>query len=202
MKMSVPQRMFVLTAVVSMLGVAAPVAEAQAPSWQIDASHSELSFRIRHYLTRVRGTFGKWSGAVIVDPAAIDQGKVAVNIDAKSIDTNDERRDNHLRSNDFFATDSFPALAFTSSKVEVKGEAIKVFGDLTIRGITKPVVLEGTFNGVTKDAQGRERIGFEATAKINRLDHKVTWNRALEGGGAMLGDEVEINIQIEAVRQA
>lgn len=200
--MSVPQRMFVLTAVVSMLGVAAPVAEAQAPSWQIDASHSELSFRIRHYLTRVRGTFGKWSGAVIVDPAAIDQGKVAVNIDAKSIDTNDERRDNHLRSNDFFATDSFPALAFTSSKVEVKGEAIKVFGDLTIRGITKPVVLEGTFNGVTKDAQGRERIGFEATAKINRLDHKVTWNRALEGGGAMLGDEVEINIQIEAVRQA
>lgn len=181
--------------------LSAPVAEAQAPVWKIDATHSELTFRIRHYVTKVRGTFSKWDGMITADPKGLDKGSVQVNIDAKSIDTNDERRDNHLRSNDFFATDSFPSLAFKSSKVEVKGEDIKVYGDLTIRGITKPVVLAGSYGGVTKDAQGKERIGFEASTKINRLDHKVTWNRALEGGGVMLGDEVEINITIEAVKQ-
>jgi polyisoprenoid-binding protein YceI len=195
------KRLLLLAAVAATYAVSPSTAAAQAPTWQIDATHSELSFRIRHYLTRVRGTFGKWSGSVTADPKALNQGSVAVTIDAKSIDTNDERRDNHLRSPDFFATDSFPTMAFKSSKVEVKGESIKVYGDLTMRGITKPVVLEGTYNGVAKDAQGKERIGFEASTKINRLDHKVTWNRALEGGGAMLGDEVEISIQIEAVRQ-
>lgn len=195
------KRLLLLAAVALLQSAAPSEAVAQAATWQIDATHSELSFRIRHYLTRVRGTFSKWSGSVIADPKALNQGSVAVTIDAKSIDTNDERRDNHLRSPDFFATDSFPTLSFKSSKVEVKGESIKVYGDLTMRGITKPVVLEGTYNGVAKDAQGKERIGFEATTKINRLDHKVTWNRALEGGGAMLGDEVEISIQIEAVRQ-
>jgi polyisoprenoid-binding protein YceI len=195
------KRLLLLAAVAATYAVSPSTAAAQAPTWQIDATHSELSFRIRHYLTRVRGTFGKWSGSVTADPKALNQGSVEVTIDAKSIDTNDERRDNHLRSPDFFATDSFPTMAFKSSKVEVKGESIKVYGDLTMRGITKPVVLEGTYNGVAKDAQGKERIGFEASTKINRLDHKVTWNRALEGGGAMLGDEVEISIQIEAVRQ-
>lgn len=195
------KRLLLLAAVAFLQSAAPSEAVAQAATWQIDATHSELSFRIRHYLTRVRGTFSKWSGSVTADPKALNQGSVAVTIDAKSIDTNDERRDNHLRSPDFFATDSFPTLSFKSSKVEVKGESIKVYGDLTMRGITKPVVLEGTYNGVAKDAQGKERIGFEATTKINRLDHKVTWNRALEGGGAMLGDEVEISIQIEAVRQ-
>ena len=83
----------------------------------------------------------------------------------------------------------------------MKGESIKVYGDLTIRGISKPVVLEGAYNGVTKDMQGKDRIGFDASTKINRLDYRVTWNRALEGGGAMLGDEVEINITVEAVKQ-
>jgi polyisoprenoid-binding protein YceI len=195
------KRLLLLAAVAATYAVSPSTAAAQAPTWQIDATHSELSFRIRHYLTRVRGTFGKWSGSVTADPKALNQGSVEVTIDAKSIDTNDERRDNHLRSPDFFATDSFPTMAFKSSRVEVKGESIKVYGDLTMRGITKPVVLEGTYNGVAKDAQGKERIGFEASTKINRLDHKVTWNRALEGGGAMLGDEVEISIQIEAVRQ-
>jgi polyisoprenoid-binding protein YceI len=195
------KRLLLLAAAAATYAVSPSTAGAQAPTWQIDATHSELSFRIRHYLTRVRGTFGKWNGTVTADPKSLNQGSVAVSIDARSIDTNDERRDNHLRSPDFFATDSFPTMAFTSSRVEVKGESIKVYGDLTMRGITKPVVLEGTYNGVAKDAQGKERIGFEASAKINRLDHKVTWNRALEGGGAMLGDEVEISIQIEAVRQ-
>ncbi|MCC6929615.1 MAG: YceI family protein [Gemmatimonadaceae bacterium] len=174
---------------------------AQTPTWKIDPVHSELTFRIRHYVTRVRGTFAKWDGSITADPASLANGSVSVSIDAKSIDTNNEMRDNHLRSNDFFATDSFPALTFRSSRVELKGESLKVFGDLTIRGITRPVVLEGSYNGVTKDAQGKDRMGFEATTRINRTDYKVAWNRAIEGGGVMLGDEVEINITIEAVRQ-
>lgn len=103
------------------------------------------------------------------------------------------------RSPDFFATDSFPQLTFRSNRVESNGEAFRIHGDLTIRGITKPVILDGTFSGVARDAQGKQRIGFEASTKINRLDHKVSWNRAVEGGGVVLGDEVEISIQIEAV---
>lgn len=194
--------LFVAVATVALSFVALPAPlVAQAPTWRIDASHSELTFRIRHYVTKVRGTFAKWEGTITADPKAMGQGAVAVTIDAASIDTNNERRDADLRSSNFFATDSFPTLTFKSSKVDVQGSALKIHGDLTIRGITKPVVLEGSFVGVTKDAQGRERIGFEANTTINRLDHKVTWNRAIEGGGLMLGDEVEINITIEAVRQ-
>lgn len=195
------KRWLLLVSTASMFAAAAPAAQAQAPTWKIDPVHSELTFRIRHYVTRVRGTFAKWDGVITAEPASLNKGAVAVTIDSKSIDTNNETRDNHLKSNDFFATDSFPTLTFKSSKVDVKGESIKVYGDLTIRGITKAVVLEGAYNGVTKDAQGKERMGFDASTRINRMDYKVTWNRALEGGGAMLGDEVEINITVEAVKQ-
>lgn len=195
------KRWLLLVSTASMFAAAAPAAQAQSASWKIDPVHSELTFRIRHYVTRVRGTFAKWDGVITAEPASLNTGAVAVTIDSKSIDTNNETRDNHLKSNDFFATDSFPTLTFKSSKVDVKGESIKVYGDLTIRGITKPVVLEGAYNGVTKDAQGKERMGFDASTRINRMDYKVTWNRALEGGGAMLGDEVEINITVEAVKQ-
>lgn len=195
------KRWLLLVSSVSVFAAAPQTAQAQSPSWKIDPVHSELTFRIRHYVTRVRGTFAKWDGVITAEPSSLNKGAVAVTIDSKSIDTNNETRDNHLKSNDFFATDSFPTLTFKSSKVDVKGESIKVYGDLTIRGITKPVVLEGAYNGVTKDAQGKDRIGFDASTKINRMDYNVTWNRALEGGGAMLGDEVEINITVEAVKQ-
>lgn len=179
----------------------APAFRADPVTWRIDASHSELTFRIRHYVTRVRGTFGKWQGNIVADPASLAGGSVQVTIDATTIDTNNERRDADLRSNNFFATDSFPTIEFKSTKVEVNGTVLKVFGDLTMRGVTKSVVLEGGQTGVMKDAQGRERIGFEANTRINRLDYGVTWNRLIEGGGAMLGDEVEVNITIEAIRQ-
>ncbi len=190
-----------LLTLAALSSVAPLSASAQGSTWTIDPVHSELTFRIRHYVTKVRGTFGKWQGSVTADPKNLASGVVDVTIDAKSIDTNDERRDNHLRSNDFFATDSFPTLNFKSKRVEVNGSDLKVHGDLTIRGITKPVVLNGTYGGVAKGMQGEERIGFEASTKINRLDHKVSWNRAVEGGGIMLGDEVEINITVEAVRK-
>jgi len=190
-----------LLSVLAAIVLAAPSLSAQVPTWRIDPNHSELSFRIRHYVTKVRGTFSQWNGTITADPESLDDGAVEVTIDAKSIDTNNERRDNDLRSNNFFATDSFPTMTFRSTRVEADGESIRVHGDLSIRGITKPVVLAGSFSGIMKDAQGKERIGFDASTKINRLDYKVSWNRAIEGGGLMLGDEVEINITIEAVRQ-
>lgn len=195
-------RRFAVCAVAALLAApAAPAAAtAQSSNWSIDPVHSELTFRIRHYVTKVRGTFGKWSGSITADPKNLATGAVAVSIDAKSIDTNNENRDNHLRSNDFFATDSFPTLEFKSSQVSVKGEAVTIQGTLTIRGKSKPVTLTGSFGGITKDAQGKERMGFEASTKVNRLDYGVSWNRAVEGGGIMLGDEVEINITIEAVK--
>jgi polyisoprenoid-binding protein YceI len=175
-------------------------AQSDPPTWRIDPTHSELTFRIRHYVTRVRGTFQKWQGQIVADPANLGSGSVDVTIEATSIDTNNQNRDDDLRSVRFFAVDSFPSLTFKSKQVEVSGEELRVTGDLTIRGITKEYTLVGNYLGVTKDAQGRDRIGFEASTKLNRLDHKVSWNRAIEGGGLMLGDEVEINITIEAVK--
>jgi polyisoprenoid-binding protein YceI len=189
---------WITAAAATLLFVAPAPVRAQAQTWTIDPTHSELTFRIRHFVTRVRGTFSKWNGEITADPKNLSGGAVNVTIDSKSIDTNDERRDGHLKSPDFFAVDSFPTLTFKSSKVEVKGSDVKVYGNLTIRGVTKPVVLAGAFNGVTKDMQGKQRIGFDASTKINRLDYGVSWNRAVEGA-AMLGDDVEINITIEAV---
>jgi polyisoprenoid-binding protein YceI len=182
-----------ISAVVALTLAAPAPGAAQSATWAIDPTHSELTFRIRHYVTKVRGTFAKWSGSITADPRNLGAGAVSVSIDSKSIDTNNENRDNHL-------TDSCPSLDFKSTHVMVKGDEVMVHGNLTIRGKTKPVTLTGSFGGVTKDMQGKERIGFEASTRINRLDYGVSWNRAIEGGGIMLGDEVEINITIEAVR--
>lgn len=192
--------LFAVAAAVAFVLPSAPLS-AQAATWKIDPVHSELTFRVRHFVTKVRGTFAKWEGTIVADPSALDRGSVNVTIDTKSVDTNEERRDTHLRSPDFFAVDSFPTMTFKSTKVEVSGSDLKVHGDLTIRGITKPVVLSGEYGGTTKGSDGKDRIGFEVSTKINRLDHKVSWNRAVEGGGAVLADEVEINITIEAIRQ-
>ena len=180
--------------------VARLAASVDPVTWRIDASHSELSFRIRHYVSRVRGTFGKWSGTVVADPSNLAAGSVEVTIDASTIDTNHEKRDSDLRSENFFDVAAHPTITFRSTKVDVKGTELTVHGDLTLRGITKPVVLTGTFIGVSRDGS-RERIGFEARTTINRVDYGVTWNRALEGGGVMLGDQVEIEMVIGAVRQ-
>jgi polyisoprenoid-binding protein YceI len=178
-----------------------PPAQAAAPAvWKIDTTHSELSFRIRHLVSRVRGTFTDWQGALTADPARLADGKVEVTIRTASIDTKQEKRDAHLRSDDFFDAEAHPTITFRSTRVEVNGEALRVHGDLTIRGVTRPVVLEGSYLGITPDGQGGQRIGFEAETKINRHDFGVSWNRAAEGGGVVLGDEVTINLVVAAVR--
>lgn len=198
-------RLFAVALIVPTL--AAPVTPARAPRvappavWNIDPVHSGVSFQIRHFVSKVRGKFKDFKGTIAADPEAWQNGSVDVEIATSSISTDNDRRDTHLKSNDFFAADSFPAITFKSTKIEraAGSDDAKVYGNLTIRGVTKPVVLDGHFSGIMKSSQG-DRVGFEATTTVNRLDYGVKWNRAAEGGGAMLGDEVKIEINVEAVR--
>ncbi|MEP6617973.1 MAG: YceI family protein [bacterium] len=192
-----------LAAVLLVPVVAAPAsrqARPIAPSvWNIDKAHSNVGFQIRHFVSKVRGGFGDFKGTITADDDAWQNAQIDVEISSASINTNSDGRDKDLRSSNFFAVDSFPAITFKSTKIERKGDDAKIYGDLTMRGVTKPVVLDGHFNGMQKAVRG-DRIGFDASTTINRLDYGVKWNRAAEGGGVMLGDDVKIEISVEAVR--
>lgn len=169
-------------------------------SYQIDATHSELSFRIRHLLGRVNGGFGEWGGTILIDSVTPANSKVDVAIKSATIDTKNAQRDGHLKSPDFFAADSFPEITFKSRSVNKQGNKLRILGDLTIRGRTKPVVLLGEYGGAFKDPWGKQRVAFTAATTVNRHDFGVSWNKAVESG-SMLGDEVTIDIAIEAVQQ-
>ena len=154
------------------------------------------------YLRRtVRYASNEAVGTIIVDPAALSGGSVEFVAQAATIDTRNERRDGHLKSAEFFDVEKFPTITFKSTKVVATGNTMKITGDLTIKGITKSIVLDAEFLGATGPAEpGKQKAGFHASAKINRLDWGVTWNRAAEGGGLTLGDKVELDFNIEAVR--
>jgi len=168
--------------------------------WNIDKGHSSVNFQIRHFVSKVRGSFTDFKGTIIADPDSWENAQIDVVINTPSITTNNDRRDADLRSANFFSVDTFPTITFKSTRIERKGDDAKIYGALTIRGVTKDVVLDGHFNGIQKSSQGGDRAGFDATTTINRLDYGVKWNRAVEGGGVMLGDEVKIEINVEAVR--
>jgi len=172
-----------------------------APStWKIDPTHSELSFTIRHMVSKVRGQFDAWRGTIIADPADWNTASVEVVAQTSSIDTNNERRDADLRSDNHFDADANPTVTFRSTKVSrFAGDSVTVAGNLTMHGITQPVVLRGHLNGIT-GAPGKRRAGFEAEATINRKDFNMTWNRIVEGS-SMVGDEVRIEVDIAAVEQ-
>jgi polyisoprenoid-binding protein YceI len=168
-------------------------------SWRIDANHSDVTFRVRHLVTRVAGTFDRWTADLRADPSAWNAGSVAVSIETASINTRQEKRDNHLRSGDFFDAANHPAITFQSRSVAVEGDRLRVEGDLTIRGITRPVVLDGEIVALTAAPDGTRRVGFHASTRINRHDFGVSWNRAAEGGGLVLADDVDIEINLAAV---
>ncbi|MFN2636125.1 MAG: YceI family protein [Gemmatimonadaceae bacterium] len=171
-----------------------------APAWKIDVAHSELSFSIRHLVSRVRGQFDVWSGTIVADPADWSTASVEVTAQTASVNTNNERRDADLRSTNHFDAESNPTVTFRSTRVErVAQDSLRVTGNLTIHGITRPVILLGHFNGMIGNP-GSRRAGFEASALINRKDFDMTWNRIVEGG-QLLGDEVRIDIQVAAVEQ-
>ena len=192
-----------LTAALLLPFAAAPVTHHAAPAapsvWIIDRTHSHVGFQIRHFVSRVHGVFGEFKGSIAAEDDVWQNAQIDVEISTPSINTSSEPRDKDLKSSNFFAVDSFPVITFKSTRIERKGDDAKIYGDLGIRGVTKAVVLDGHFNGMQKAARG-DRIGFEAGTTINRLDYGVKWNRAVEGGGVMLGDEVKIEINVEAVR--
>jgi polyisoprenoid-binding protein YceI len=171
--------------------------------WDFDLSHSSVNFHVRHLMvSKVHGRFSLWSGKLELDEQDLTKSQLEVEIDATSVDTKEAKRDEHLRSADFFDVAQFPKLTFKSSKIEKDGDDYKVTGDLTIKGVTKSVTLEVEGGAVVKDPWGGTRTGFSAKTTINRKDFGLTWNVALETGGFLVSDKIEISLEIEAVKKA
>jgi polyisoprenoid-binding protein YceI len=171
-------------------------------TWDIDTSHSAIHFWVRHLvISKVHGRFAKWAGTVQLDEQELTRSSVDVRIEAASIDTQVADRDAHLKSADFLDAANHPELAFTSKRIEKHGDGYRVAGDLTIRGTTREVVLDAEFAGLAKDPWGNQRAGFSAKVAIDRRDFGLTWNAALEAGGVLVGEKVEIAIELEAVKK-
>jgi polyisoprenoid-binding protein YceI len=184
----------------------APAAAAAASpnTWAIDTSHSQAGFAVKHMMvSTVRGSFGKTEGTVTWDGKDISSIKADATIDATTITTNNEKRDTHLKSPDFFDVAKHPTITFKSKKAEAAGAGkFKLIGDLTMRGVTKEVTLDVEGPSQPLVAQGRTRVGATATTKINRQDYGVNWSRPLDGGGFVVSDEVVITLELELVKAA
>ncbi|MDY7231829.1 YceI family protein [Hyalangium rubrum] len=173
-------------------------------TWQIDTTHSSINFTVRHMVVaKVHGRFGQFSGELKLNGEDLTTGSVEVEMDAASIHTGVEARDNHLRSADFFDVANFPKLSFRSRRVEKAGqERYRVVGDLTIHGVTREVTLDTEFLGKVKDPFGAERVAFSASTSIERKDFGLTWNKAVETGGVLVGERVDISLDVQAVLAA
>jgi polyisoprenoid-binding protein YceI len=171
--------------------------------WNIDPAHSEIQFVVRHMmLSKVRGQFEKFNGTVNLDENNPANTTVDIQIEVNSVNTRDAKRDGHLRSPDFFNAEAHPYMTFKSSRVELLDpQNARLVGDLTIRDVTRQVVLNVEHLGMVKNPWGLTTAGFAASTKISRKDWGLTWNMALESGGFLVGDEIEINIELELVKQ-
>ena len=170
-----------------------------ARTLQIDRSHSEVAFQVRHLLSKLRGRFGEFAGAIQYDQTNPQNSRVDVTIEARSIDTAEVDRDTHLRSADFFDVDKYPTLTFTSTSVTPRGgNNYDVAGNLTLHGVTKEVTLPASFLGTAQDPWGNTKFVFEAELTLNRKDFGLTWNAALETGGFLVGDDVKVTLSIQA----
>lgn len=176
----------------------------ETTKWVLDPTHSELGFKIKHLMiTNVSGSFKNFQAEVETNDTDFGGAQINLTAETGSITTNNEQRDTHLRASDFFEVDKYPELKFRSTKVEKTGDdTFALYGELTLKGVTKPVKLNAEFNGVAKDPWGGERAGFVITGKINRSDWGVNFNGVLETGGVMLSEEVRINSEIQLVKQA
>jgi polyisoprenoid-binding protein YceI len=175
----------------------------KAGTWQIDPAHSSVDFVVTHLMiSKVRGRFSEMSGTVVTDGKP-EGSRVEVEIGTASISTHDAGRDTHLRSADFFDVEKYPKIRFVSSSIKAKSnDEFRVMGDLTIHGITKPVELEVTSEGLTRDPWGNDRAGFSAKFSVDRRDFGLTWNQALETGGVMVSNEVKLTIDVELTHKA
>jgi len=185
------------------LGLALVSAPAFASNWVIDAAHSEVGFSVRHLMvSNVKGKFTKFEGTINLDDKDITKSVVEVSIDPNSIDTGLKDRDDHLKSPDFFDTAKNPKLTFKSTKVEKAGKGLKVTGDLNLHGVTKSVVLNvEEVTGEVKDPWGNVKRGATASTVINRKDFGLNWNKALETGGVVVGEEVKISLELELLKK-
>lgn len=183
-------------------GLIAFVQLASAEVYQVDSVHSQVHFTVTHLMFfKVRGVFKEFSGTIEADPQSKTVTAIRGTVQVSSIDTREAKRDGHLRSPDFFDGGKFPQLTFISKEITGKGDNIMVHGDLSIRGITKRVSLKGKFLGSNKDPWGVMRVGFEGETTISRKDFGLTWNKALETGGVMVGDNVKISLEIQGIKQ-
>ena len=188
--------------VISLLFLGFFTVSAHAASYTVDPGHSSVSFKIKHLFSNVQGQFAKFEGVIDYDPAKPETWTTSGNINVTSINTNEPKRDKHLLSGDFFEAEKFPKIEFKSTGVkEVMPTSAKLEGLITICGTEKPVVLDVTINGVGKDPWGNTRASFTATTKINRKDFGINWNQALDNGGVLVGDEVSITLEIEAIQK-
>jgi polyisoprenoid-binding protein YceI len=186
------------------MAVDTKAAVAGRTTWQIDPTHTSVEFAVKHMMfTTVKGRFAGVSGTIALDEANPVASAVDVEIDATSVDTREERRDGHLRSADFFDVEKYPTISFRTTWVEPNGpRAAKVHGELTIRDVTKPVTLETELLGTGTNPWGMEVAGFHAETRINRKEFGLGWNAPLEAGGVLVGDDIKIEIDLEATKQA
>jgi polyisoprenoid-binding protein YceI len=191
-----------LLSLVAGVALLAQPALVQAETHQIpvDPVHSQVGFSIRHLVSKVPGHFDEFSGTITIDPANVASTlKIEGTVQAASINTRNEKRDGHLRSEDFFAVEKYPEITFVSKSVTKDGDDYEISGDLTMRGVTKRVVLEAEYGGVaTNPFTGTPTVGLSLEGEVNRKDFGIEWNKTLDAGGVMLGDEVDIRIEIEA----
>ncbi|WP_181243241.1 YceI family protein [Glaciihabitans tibetensis] len=173
-----------------------------AGTWKLDPTHSDVSFSVRHLaISKVRGSFESFDVTVVTaeDPT---QSTIEASIEIASVNTGQKDRDNHLKTGDFFLAEEFPTMNFVSTKISADGDDLVIEGDLTLRGVTKPVVLKGEFGGIVVDGYGQTKAAASVSTKINRLDFGVNWNAALEAGGFTLGNDVSIDVEVQVVLQA
>ncbi|MDX2493928.1 MAG: YceI family protein [Desulfuromusa sp.] len=173
-----------------------------AETFQVDTPHTQIHFSVQHLVVfKVRGNFNDFVGVVDTDPKSKTIVSAEATIQTASVDTRNEKRNKHLRSVDFFNAAEYPEIHFKSKKVTGSGDNITLVGDMTIKGVTKEIVLKGSFLGTTTGPRGKLRAGFEATGTINRKDFGLNWNKVTETGGIIVGDEIQIGLEIESVVQ-
>jgi polyisoprenoid-binding protein YceI len=196
-----PRRIVAAAALASLILAAGP-ARAKPITWKIDPNHSRITFSIRHIFSKVPGNFDSFQGTIVFDPDHPAGSSVQVEIDPKSIDTKVERRDENLRGRDFFDVAHYPSITFVSAGVKDLGKGkLEVIGNLSMHGVTKQILLDTTILGSGPAMNGEVRAGFEAKAALDRKDFGITWNRQLDHGGMLLGDDVVIQLDIEAVAE-
>ncbi len=171
-------------------------------NWAIDATHSGIDFTVRHMMfAKVRGSFNAFEAQVEADPQDLTTANIRVVIDASSVDTNNDDRDANLKSGDFFDTENHPKIVFQSTSIKKTGDdEYAVTGDVTLRGVTKSETFTVTYEGSGKDPWGNEKVGFSGSGAIKRSDYGLTWNAALETGGVLVGDEIKLNLEVQAVQ--